>query len=261
MKKLLTYLYTFWVYWVFTVFMLVLLPFMLLPVMVNRHWSWMTIEVIRLWAYIFSKLTFIQYKIHGKELQEHDKSYVYVCNHNSFLDAPALPLALIGEFKALGKKELLDIPILGWILRSVAVLVDRSDTASRKASIARLNAVFKRGISIVVFPEGTTNKTDQPLTPFYDGAYRIAIENQAPVMPLVITNSRALMPRQGFKNKPGTIGVRFLQPQETKGMTMEDLPVLKQKIFDMMWEALVEQSRADNSTQLTKRFFISPRQR
>lgn len=218
--------------------MLVLLPFMLLPVMVNRHWSWMTIEVIRLWAYIFSKLTFVHYRINGKELQKKDTAYVYVCNHNSFLDAPALPLAISGEFKALGKKELLNIPIFGWILRSVAVLVDRSDAASRKASVRRLNAVFKRGISIVVFPEGTTNKTDRPLTPFYDGAFRIAIENQAPIVPLVITNSRALMPREGFKNKPGTIGVQFLPPQETKGLTMEDLPALKQKVFNMMWEAL-----------------------
>lgn len=244
LKKLLTYCYTFWVYCVFTVFMLLLLPFMLIPVIINRHWSWMTIEVIRLWAYIFSKLTFVRYKIHGKNLQQPNTAYVYVCNHNSFLDAPALPLALVGEFKALGKKELLNIPIFGWILRSVAVLVDRSDAASRKASVVRLNAVFKRGISIVVFPEGTTNKTDQPLTPFYDGAFRIAIENQAPIMPLVITNSRALMPREGFNNKPGVIGVHFLPPQNTEGLTMDDLPALKQKIFDMMWKALVDQSIA-----------------
>lgn len=238
LKKLLTYSYTVWVYLVFTVFMLLLLPFMLLPVILNRRWSWMTLEVIRLWAFLFSKFTFVHYRIYGKDIQERDKAYVYVCNHNSFLDAPALPLAISGEFKALGKKELLNIPVFGWILRSVAVLVDRSDAASRKASVERLNAVFKRGISIVVFPEGTTNKTAQPLTPFYDGAFRIAIENQAPIMPLVITNSKALMPREGFNNKPGIIGVHFLQPQETKGLTMEDLPSLKQKVFDMMWKAL-----------------------
>lgn len=220
--------------------MLILLPFMLLPVIINRNWSWITLEVIRLWATIFSKLAFVRYQIYGKAIQEKEKAYVYVCNHNSFLDAPALPLAIRGEFKALGKKELLEIPVFGWILRSVAVLVDRSDAKSRKASVERMNKVFQKGISVVVFPEGTTNKTDKPLTPFYDGAFRIAIENQAPVLPLVILNSKKLMPREGFKNSPGTIEVHFLPPQETKGMTMENLQDLKGKVFKLMEEAILK---------------------
>lgn len=238
-ERLWTFLYTIWVYLVFTTFMLILLPFMLLPVILNHRWSWMTLKVITVWAFIFSKLTFVHYKILDKDIQEDGKAYVYVCNHNSFLDAPALPLAIRGEFKALGKKELLDIPVFGWILQSVAVLVDRSDTESRKASIERMNKVFQRNISVVIFPEGTTNKTDYPLTPFYDGAFRIAIENQAPILPIVISNSKALMPRNGFRNKPGNILVRLLPPLETKGMEMEDLQQLKQEVFNLMEEALL----------------------
>ena len=86
------------------------------------------------------------------------------------------------SLRPLGKKELLNIPVFGWILRSVAVLVDRSNPESRRKSVERLNKIFKRGISVIIFPEGTTNKTDKPLTPFYDGAFRIAIENQGPYL-------------------------------------------------------------------------------
>lgn len=213
---------------------------MLVPVILNPQWSWITLKVITAWAFIFSKLTFVRYKIYGQDIQEVQKPYVFVSNHNSFLDAPALPLAIRGEFKALGKKELLEIPVFGWILRTVAVLVDRSDADSRKASIERMNKVFQRGTSVVVFPEGTTNKTDRPLTPFYDGAFRIAIENQAPILPMIILNSKALMPRRGFRNKPGTIQVHFLQPLETKGMNMDDLQALKMAVYDLMEKALIK---------------------
>lgn len=213
---------------------------MLLPVIINPAWSWMTLKVIKIWAFIFSLLTFVRFKIQGKRIPKKDKAYVYVSNHNSYLDAVALPLAIPGEFKSLGKKELLNIPVFGWILKSIAVLVDRSNVESRKESIERLAQSFKSGISIFIFPEGTTNKTDQPLTPFYDGAFRLAIENQAPVLPMVILNSKALMPRKGFNNQPGTVHIHFLEPVETTGMTMEEVPELKLRVYHLMENAILK---------------------
>lgn len=211
---------------------------MLIPVIINPSWSWITLKVIKLWSFIFSKLIFVHYEIFGKNFPKNGRAYVYVANHNSFLDAPALTLSIPGEFKTLGKKELLRIPVFGWILKSIAVLVDRSSPESRKASIEGLTQYFKKGISIFIFPEGTTNKTDQPLTPFYDGAFRLAIENQAPVLPMVILNSKALMPRSGLQNKPGTINVYFLEPVETAGMTLEDVTALKLHIYNLMEKAI-----------------------
>src|SRR5690606_5158674 len=123
--------------------MLVLLPFMLLPVIINPVWSWMTLNVIRIWASIFSALNFVRFNIHGKDIPQKDKAYVYVCNHSSYLDGVALPLAIPGEFKPLGKKELLKIPVFGWILKSIAVLVDRSSVESRRESVERLARSFK----------------------------------------------------------------------------------------------------------------------
>jgi len=220
--------------------MLVLLPFMLLPVIINPKWSWMTLKVIKLWASIFSALTFVRFKVHSRNIPQKNRAYVYVCNHNSYLDGVAVPLAIPGEFKPLGKKELLDIPIFGWILKSIAVLVDRTSVESRKESIERLTKSFKRGTSILIFPEGTTNKTDQPLTPFYDGAFRLAIENRAPILPMVILNSKKLMPRNGFSNRPGTVDVHFLEPLETTGMTLEDMPALKLKVYHLMEDAILK---------------------
>src|SRR5690606_37359070 len=117
----------------------------------------------KIWAFCFSKCAFVHYKIHNQTIPKRNQAYVYVSNHNSFLDSPALPLAIPGDFKALGKKELMEIPVFGWIIKTVAVMVDRSNAESRRASIERLHQIFRKGISVIIFPEGTINTTDKPL--------------------------------------------------------------------------------------------------
>lgn len=132
------------------------------------------------------------------------------------------------------------IPVFGWIIKYVAVLVDRSSPESRKESVMKLAEVLKKNISIFIFPEGTSNRTDKPLTPFYDGAFRIAIESQTPILPMVILNAKNLMPRDGFSNKPGTIKVVFGAVVATKGLTMQELPKLKQKVYTSMEKMILE---------------------
>ena len=97
-----------------------------------------------------------------------------------------------------------------------------------------LKAVLKQGISILIFPEGTQNQTKEPLQAFYDGAFRIAIETQQPVLPLVILNAGNLMPPKKFFIQPGTISIHVLDEIATEGMTFNDLPALKEKVFTLM---------------------------
>jgi 1-acyl-sn-glycerol-3-phosphate acyltransferase len=117
-------------------------------------------------------------------------------------------------------------------------MVDRNKLESKKKSMLALKSKLKNGISVFIFPEGKMNRSDNTLLPFHDGAFRLAIETQTPIMPMVILNSRKIMPREEFQPRPGTITTKFLQEVSTEGLQLKDLPLLKQKVEHMMREAI-----------------------
>jgi 1-acyl-sn-glycerol-3-phosphate acyltransferase len=91
------------------------------------------------------------------------------------------------------------------------------------------------GISVFICPEGTRNKTDEPLLDFRDGAFRLAIESQLPLAILTVNNSgKLLSPKKPIELKPGVIECIWSEPIETKGMTMDDLQILKEKARERM---------------------------
>lgn len=103
-----------------------------------------------------------------------------------------------------------------------------------------LKDVLRRGISILIFPEGTQNRSDQPLQPFYDGAFRIAIEMQQPILPMVILNAGKLMPPRTMHIEAGTITIIIRPEIPTLGMKQEDLPVLRENVRKTMLEMIAE---------------------
>lgn len=119
-------------------------------------------------------------------------------------------------------------------------MIDRSSKESREKSVAALKKDIAGGASVLIFPEGTMNKTAKPLGDFYDGAFRIAIETQTPLMPFVMLNNRKLLPRLNpLLARPGVITAIFITPVEVKGMTLDQLPELKQKVYDLMENAIL----------------------
>lgn len=94
------------------------------------------------------------------------------------------------------------------------------------------------GISILIFPEGTMNRTNNVLQPFYDGAFRIAIETQSPILPMVVINAGKLMPPNQMLVKPGRIEVHAEEPISSDGLTLKDLPILKNKTYEKMLEMI-----------------------
>lgn len=237
MKKLLLKVYLVWCVVVFTTVMVLFLPFFMLPLVFGeRSGGMIALAFIRAWAAIFSVLTQIRYKVIDRQKIDRKQTYIYVCNHNSYLDTPGMMLAIPGQFRPLGKVEMKKAPIFGWFYPYLVVMVDRSSPESRRRSIMEMKAKLRRGISIFIFPEGQMNRTSHPLTDFYDGAFRIAIETQTPIMPMVMRNSRRLMPRDRFEIRPGTITTLFLDPVSTAGLTMADVPALKQQVYEKMKE-------------------------
>ena len=232
--KVLEFLYVVWVLFVFISFMILLLPGFLIPPLFGQKGIRVTYFFLRLWSWIFSKLNNIPYQISGRENIDRKKAYIYVSNHTSFLDIPGLCLALPGQFRPLAKKELLKIPVFGWIAKTAAVIVDRSSHDSRVKSIEKLSKTLSSGISILIFPEGTQNRSGELLQPFKDGAFRIALETKQPILPIMVTGAGKLMPPGKAEIYPGKIKVQIGKEIPTDQYSDKDLQLLKIKVFQMM---------------------------
>ena len=191
-----------------------------------------------LWSWIFSLLTRIRYEFYGREKIDRNKAYIYVSNHTSFLDLPGIRMIIPGQFRPLAKKELLKIPIFGWIARSATIIVDRSSSQSRKKSMDTLKQILLDGISILIFVEGTQNRTKEPLQPFHDGAFRIAVDTQQPLLPLVVKGAGRLMPPGTIDLKPGTIRIYVGDEIPTAGLTADDVAPLKARTREAMLKLL-----------------------
>ncbi len=234
LRRIASKLYIAWVLFVFTFFMILYLPGILIPFFLGDRFGDISYWFLKLWARTFSVLNRIPYRIHGRENIRKGQAYIYLSNHTSYLDIPGMCLTVPRQIRPLAKKELLKIPVLGWIIRNASVIVDRSNNESRRKSMEHLKEVLRRGISILIFPEGTQNRTTEPLQPFYDGAFRIAIETQQPILPMVILNAGKLMPPRRMFIQPGTITIRINPEIPTSGMTFADIPALKEKVRSEM---------------------------
>lgn len=173
----------------------------------------------------------------------HDKNkqYIFVANHISYLDAPIIVKTLRQKVRVLGKVEVSKVPLFGFIYRNTVVTVDRSSTTRRANSVRILKSVIRKGISIFIFPEGTFNETDQPLKELYDGAFRIAIETQTPIKPLLFLDSWHRMHYSSvFSLNPGRSRTVFLKEIPVNGLTGKDVEALKQQVNQVMAQKLRE---------------------
>lgn len=241
-RYLLLKIYLIWVLIVFSVFMILYLPGILIPFVFGDKAAALSFKFLKLWSWTFSKLNFIPYQISGLEHVDKNKSYIYVSNHTSYLDIPGITLTIPTQFRPLAKKELKRIPVFGWIAQSACVIVDRSSNESRRKSMEHLKDILTMGISVLIFPEGTQNRTKERLQPFYDGAFRIAIETQQPIIPIVVLNAGKLMPPNKIHIEPGTIKIIVGKEISTDQLTLKDTGILKKNVFEVM-EAMIEKKQ------------------
>lgn len=173
----------------------------------------------------------------------HDKrrQYIFVANHISYLDPPILVKTIRQPVRVLGKQEMSRIPFFGFIYRKAVVTVDRSSAARRARSVRILKSALKRNISIFIFPEGTFNETGQPMKEFYDGAFRIAIETETPIKPVLFLDAyRRLHYRSLLCLTPGRSRSIFLEEISVEGLTLRDLPRLRRQVKEKMEKELLK---------------------
>ncbi len=243
-KRIFSLLFMIWGFVTFIGAMLLVLPFIFITsaLFKGKRGSDIIFVFLNIWGWIFCALSFYQIRTQNKSFIDPRKAYIYVSNHNSYLDAVAIVLAIPSSFKPLGKIEMVKIPVFGIIYRRVVVMIDRASKESRLKSVGELKEDLAKGQSILIFPEGTMNRTNKSLTNFYDGAFRLAIETQTPIVPMVILNARNLFPRANpLAARPGVITCIFDKPIDVNGMVAEDLDTLKAKVYNNM-EALIKKS-------------------
>jgi 1-acyl-sn-glycerol-3-phosphate acyltransferase len=170
------------------------------------------------------------------------KQYVFVANHISYLDIPLILRAVHrNSFRILGKAEMTRFPFFGYIYSRAVVLVDRNTASGRSRSVRELKSVLASNLSVFIFPEGTFNETRRPLKAFYDGAFRIAIETQTPLQPILFLDTYARMHYSGiFTLRPGPTRAVFLPEVSVEGLSLVNLPELKDRVYRLMEEKLVE---------------------
>jgi 1-acyl-sn-glycerol-3-phosphate acyltransferase len=234
-------LYKIWVFLVFTVFMLLFLPGIILPAFFGPHAVAVTFFFMKAWSWVFSMLTFIRYDVVGREHIIKSKSYIYVSNHTSFLDLPGIAMTIRGQFRPLAKKELLKIPVFGWITRATCIVVDRTSNESRKKSMNHLKELLSMGINILIFPEGTQNRTKEIMQPFKDGAFRIAMDTEKPILPMIVLGAGKLMPPGTINLRPGRIKI-VVGPEIPITPDLNGTAAIKKQTFEIMSEMISRQS-------------------
>lgn len=230
-------LYAFYGLTLFAATMLVVfIPIWIISLLPDPHKTKYFLILGRGWMAVYMPLVFCPVTRRGKEYFKKGQQYVVVCNHNSFVDILVATPGVPGVNKTLAKTEMAKIPLFGVLYRIGSVLVNRKDEQSRRDSLERMRHTLEMGMHMVLYPEGTRNRTSMPMKRFYDGAFSLAIDTQTPIMPAVILHTRKILVPGKFSAWPHRIGFHFLPPVETKGLTREDLPQLKEKIFVMMWD-------------------------
>lgn len=234
------YLYVIYALLIFVVLMLIVLPFVVVGSFFGKiRGGNIIFKICGIWG----DLWFFFIGISHRNLFEipHDKKkhYIFVANHISYLDAPIIVKTMRQPIRVLGKIEMSKIPLFGFIYRNAIVTVDRSNAENRARSVRILKSVVNKGISIFLFPEGTFNLTAEPLRDFYDGAFRIAIESQIPIKPVLFLDGYDRMHYKSlFSLNPGRSRSVFLDEIAVEGLTLNDVEMLKQKVFDIMGKKL-----------------------
>lgn len=168
---------------------------------------------------------------------------IFVGNHTSYLDIIVSPFYIDHLALYLGKAELLKAPLFKIFFQKMDIPVNRKSRIDAVRSIKRMEAEIGKGRSMVIFPEGTIPVNTHKTLPFKNGAFKLAIDTQVPVVPVVNVNNYKLLQNGGFFKsfgRPGIAKIIVFEPIATTGMTEDNLVDLREKVFKIINDTLSE---------------------
>lgn len=177
-----------------------------------------------------------RFEVRGTPPADPRNPYVVVANHESFADIVLLT-HLPWEMKWLSKLSIMKIPVFGWSMWAVRdVPIRRGNSVSAREAMVECSRRLAGKVSVMIFPEGTRSGSEEML-PFKDGAFRLAIEHQVPMLPLALRGARRAIARHDWRIGRAHAVVQILDPVPTAGLTQADLPELKARVRTMIAEA------------------------
>jgi 1-acyl-sn-glycerol-3-phosphate acyltransferase len=227
----LRWLYTLYAGLLFVFLFVLLFPFFLVPIFFPKLHA-LTGVLNRVWAYLMFPLIAMPFRIEERKRLDRKQQYIFVANHFSYLDIASMGFNPVNAV-FVGKSDMEKVPLFGFMYRKLHITVDRASLSSRINTLKRSMQAIEEGKSLVIFPEGGILTKHAPaMIKFKDGAFRVAIEKQIPILPVTIPNNWIILPdEEPLLLRWGIMKVIFHEPIETKGMTVGEVDALKEQAF------------------------------
>ena len=213
-------LWRIWFYVLIALTIVLLFPFLLISIL-KQSWYPLFFKIAKIWAtIILFGMGFVP-KVRREEETESGKSYMFVANHTSMTDIMLMLYAVKNPFVFVGKKELAKIPLFGFFYKRTSILVDRGDSKSKKDVFHAAQKRLENGLSVCIFPEGgVPNDTSIVLDSFKDGAFRLAIAHQIPIVPMTFYDNKKRFSYNFFSGSPGQMRVKVHRFVHTENKTL-----------------------------------------
>ena len=228
-----------WFYVIMGAIIVVLFPLLFISIL-SEKWYPMFFMLARIWAKGVLLFSGFYYTISREQETIKGESYMFVANHTSMTDIMLMLVVVKNPFVFVGKKELGKIPLFGFFYKRTCILVDRSSSKSRMEVFARAQKRLHQGLSICIFPEGGVPDESVLLDEFKDGAFRLAIEHQIPIVPITFGDNKKRMSYTFLSGSPGKMRAKVHRFVETKGKTTDAKKELGTQVRTIILEQLKE---------------------
>tara|TARA_B100000900_G_scaffold398752_1_gene400486 strand:+ start:92 stop:829 length:738 start_codon:yes stop_codon:yes gene_type:complete len=234
MEKILARLFTLYAAILFILTFLFFLPLFFFSAQ-KEKWHKFALRINYIWARIYFPLVFLKVKFDIRFDLIKNQQYILCANHFSYLDIPAIARIPIYT-KFIGKSSIASVPLFGYMFRKIHIPVNRSNSKSRGRSILQARKALDMGYGLSFFPEGGIKTKNPPqMTPFHDGAFKLAIEKQIPIIPVVFHDNHKIQPdKPEFNISPGKMRIVLHSPILPATQDEAEIRRLKKKVFDII---------------------------
>ncbi|WP_294733688.1 1-acyl-sn-glycerol-3-phosphate acyltransferase [uncultured Flavobacterium sp.] len=242
MKVIRLFLWILWRIWFYILMgvpIVILSPLLILSILSPKTYP-QFFFLARIWARIILIGMGFNYKIERDQEMEKGKSYMLVANHTSMADIMLMFVTSKNPFVFVGKKELTKIPVFGFFYKRTSIVVDRSSPKSRQEVFIRAQKRLSEGLSICIFPEGGVPDDESVvLDEFKDGAFRLAIDHQIPIVPMTFPDNKKRFSYTFFSGSPGLMRSKVHKFITTDGLELDDRKELKANVRKVIYDQLL----------------------
>jgi 1-acyl-sn-glycerol-3-phosphate acyltransferase len=222
---------------------IIMLPFLVVSILKEKWYPYFFV-MARIWAKAILFGSGFYYRVEREQKLDPEKSYMFVANHTSMADIMLMLAVVKNPFVFVGKKELSKIPLFGFFYKRTCILVDRNSTRSRMEVFNRAEKRLRQGLSICIFPEGGVPADESILLDtFKDGAFRLAIEHNIPIVPLTFADNKKRFSYTFFSGSPGLMRAKVHTFISTEGKTIEnkkDIKEVKDEVRTIIYNQLLD---------------------